>query len=80
MGIITKTPIPRGRLLRALRPTAALVVILTAAVAAQAQEPQPIAPADWPTYNRDLAGTRHSPLTQIDRSNVGSLRMTSSIP
>ncbi len=74
MGIITKTPIPRGRLLRALRPTAALVVILTAAVAAQAQEPQPIAPADWPTYNRDLAGTRHSPLTQIDRSNVGSLR------
>ena len=30
--------------------------------------------ADWPTYNRDLAGTRYSPLTQIDTSNVGSLR------
>ena len=30
--------------------------------------------ADWPTYNRDLAGTRHSPLTQINRSNVSELR------
>ena len=30
--------------------------------------------ADWPTYNRDLAGTRYSPLTQIDTANVGSLR------
>ena len=30
--------------------------------------------ADWPTYNRDLAGTRFSPLDQIDRANVGDLR------
>ena len=29
--------------------------------------------ADWPTYNRDLAGTRFSPLTQIDTENVGRL-------
>jgi glucose dehydrogenase len=28
---------------------------------------------DWPMYNRDLAGTRYSPLTQINRSNVGKL-------
>lgn len=29
--------------------------------------------ADWPMYNRDLAGTRYSPLTQINRSNVAKL-------
>ena len=30
--------------------------------------------ADWPMYNRDLAGTRFSPLRQIDASNVGTLK------
>jgi quinoprotein glucose dehydrogenase len=30
--------------------------------------------ADWPTYNRDLAGTRYSPLTQINATNVGKLK------
>jgi glucose dehydrogenase len=29
--------------------------------------------ADWPMYNRDLAGTRFSPLTQINSSNVQKL-------
>jgi quinoprotein glucose dehydrogenase len=28
---------------------------------------------DWPRYTRDLAGTRYSPLTQINRGNVGKL-------
>ena len=31
--------------------------------------------ADWPTSNRTLGGDRFSPLTQIDRSNVASLRV-----
>jgi len=30
--------------------------------------------ADWPTYNRDLAGTRYSPLTQINTTNVATLK------
>src|SRR5262245_2328914 len=30
-------------------------------------------PEDWPMYNRDLAGTRYSPLTQINTANVGTL-------
>ena len=30
--------------------------------------------ADWPTYNRDLAGTRFSPLTQINTENVAGLQ------
>ncbi|HLB31910.1 MAG TPA: pyrroloquinoline quinone-dependent dehydrogenase, partial [Gammaproteobacteria bacterium] len=29
--------------------------------------------ADWPMYNRDLAGTRYSPLDQINAGNVASL-------
>lgn len=29
--------------------------------------------ADWPMYNRDLAGTRFSPLSQIDAANVSRL-------
>jgi len=33
-----------------------------------------LAAGDWPSYNRDLAGTRFSPLMQIDPSNVGNLR------
>ena len=32
-----------------------------------------IPPGDWPTYTRDLAGTRYSPLTQISTSNVSRL-------
>jgi quinoprotein glucose dehydrogenase len=31
--------------------------------------------ADWPNYNRDLAGTRFSPLTQVNRDNVAELRV-----
>ena len=29
--------------------------------------------ADWPMFNRDLAGTRYSPLTQISVKNVAKL-------
>jgi len=39
--------------------------------------PQAVLPrgdgADWPMYNHDLAGTRFSPLSQIDTRNVGKL-------
>ena len=34
------------------------------------------AAADWPMYNRDLAGTRYSPLTQINTTNVARLTQT----
>ena len=77
MGIITGTHFPSGRSLCALGVAAAFgaVVIASASVQAQGtQEPQRSADADWPTYNRDLAGTRYSPLTQIDTRNVSSLR------
>src|SRR5947207_12142533 len=30
--------------------------------------------ADWPMFNRDYAGTRFSPLTQINTTNVTNLK------
>ena len=34
-----------------------------------------ISRGDWPSYGNDAGGTRYSPLTQIDRENVGRLRV-----
>ena len=51
----------------------ALAAVLTASASVLAQEAERSAAADWPTYNRDLAGTRYSPLDQIDAGNVGAL-------
>ena len=36
-------------------------------------------PADWPMYTRDLAGTRFSPLKQINTRNVAQLQMAWSL-
>src|SRR5438105_2992741 len=33
------------------------------------------ADADWPMFNRDLAGTRYSPLTQINTANLANLKI-----
>ena len=30
---------------------------------------------EWPSYGNDVGGSRYSPLSQIDRQNVGSLRV-----
>ncbi|HLI86482.1 MAG TPA: PQQ-binding-like beta-propeller repeat protein [Bryobacteraceae bacterium] len=40
-----------------------------------AQPAKPQADPDWPMYNRDLAGTRYSPLTQINTRNVAQLKL-----
>ena len=66
----------RGRSFRALRVTWAFVaiVIVSVSVLAQvAQKSEQSAAADWPTYNRDLAGTRYSPLDQINTRTVSTL-------
>ena len=34
-----------------------------------------VTPGEWPSYGNDLGGTRYSPLAQIDRGNVGRLRV-----
>ena len=77
MEIITGMRIPRGGSRCALGVTAGLVVIVivsAAVLAPVAQEPQRSAAADWPMYNRDLAGTRYSPLAQINTRTVSALR------
>ena len=48
-----------------------IVVAVTAGPSAQRRTVP--AAVQWPTYNHDLAGTRFSPLTQINVSNVSTL-------
>ena len=50
-----------------------VVALTVGASSALAQDPVRSPDADWPTYNRDLAGTRFSPLDQIDAGNVAEL-------
>jgi quinoprotein glucose dehydrogenase len=59
---------------RHLAVAATIGVTLSAAagVIAQKNPARPVT-GDWPMYNYDLAGTRHSPLTQINTRNVGTL-------
>ena len=47
-------------------------VLVSAGVRAQTGNRRSPA-ADWPMFNRDLAGTRYSPLTQINTTNVATL-------
>lgn len=48
--------------------------LLCAAVMVSATHAQTAKPGDWPVYNHDLAGTRYSPLVQINNRNVAGLR------
>jgi quinoprotein glucose dehydrogenase len=51
------------------------LVLLALLSVLHAQTPQnSLGAADWPMYNRDLLGTRHSPLTEITPANVSRLR------
>ncbi len=50
-----------------------LTVIGLPILRAQPPQTEPDA-ADWPMYNRDLGGTRFSPLRQINASNAGTLK------
>jgi len=48
------------------------VALVGTVLAGRASGIQPLA-GEWPSYGRDPGGMRHSPLTQIDRVNVGRL-------
>src|SRR5258708_1897195 len=58
----------------------AFIALTLAAMATHAQqknksaEAMRPAPGDWPSFNRDLASTRFSPLTQINTRNVARLK------
>ena len=51
-----------------------LFCILTSMTVAAAHAAE-TATGDWPNYGRTPGGDRHSPLTQIDRANVGKLTL-----
>ena len=77
MEISVVLGVRRGRVSGARRVTTGLVVGAIALVSGEAlvaQAPQRSAAADWPTYNRDLAGTRYSPLDEINISTVSRLQ------
>jgi quinoprotein glucose dehydrogenase len=52
---------------------AVALVILVVLTRLDAQIDQTARDGDWPMYNRDLAGTRFSPLKQINTGNVATL-------
>jgi alcohol dehydrogenase (cytochrome c) len=54
---------------------AAQDVALGAAVPAAAVAVSDEASVDWPSYNRTLTSARYSPLAQINRDNVGTLKV-----
>jgi glucose dehydrogenase len=53
---------------------ASLLLIAASNFQPSGAEPTAGTTADWPYYGGDAGGTRYSPLTQIDRSNVGQLK------
>jgi quinoprotein glucose dehydrogenase len=59
---------------RTLSATTGTLALLFLATVLAAQENHG-AQQDWPAYGGDAEGTRFSPLTQINRSNVGQLRV-----
>jgi quinoprotein glucose dehydrogenase len=64
----------RTRISQLFTVSAATLALLFLATLVGAQEDQS-AHRDWPAYGGDPAGTRYSPLTQINRSNVGQLKV-----
>ena len=57
--------------------TVVLVILNAAAAGAQVSAPQPAdgPTADWPYYGGDAGGSRYSPLSQIDKTNVAQLKI-----
>jgi quinoprotein glucose dehydrogenase len=58
-----------------MRPTIALTLLCASASASAQGSSKADAGAEWPTYNHDLAGTRYSPLGEINRDNVTKLEV-----
>ena len=49
------------------------VAVVLVVMSVTSVEMQESGAADWPTYNRDLAGTRYAPLDEINTETVGAL-------
>src|SRR5262245_38263650 len=55
------------------RRTSIVLIGVLAQSAAMGQPASTAGSSEWRSYNRDLAGTRYSPLADIDKSNVSRL-------
>jgi quinoprotein glucose dehydrogenase len=55
--------------------SAAIVLAAIAAIRFSASQPTDGPTADWPYYGGDAGGSRYSPLTQIDKTNVSRLQV-----
>src|SRR6516162_10006228 len=54
----------------------AVLLTVAALLPLLAQTPKSNPAADWPMYNHDLGGTRYSPLSQINATNVSNVKLT----
>jgi quinoprotein glucose dehydrogenase len=63
----------RARLTSSIGPLAIVTLLLAGCLPALRGDS--VAHGEWPSYGNDAGGTRYSPLTQIDRENVGRLRV-----
>jgi glucose dehydrogenase len=50
-----------------------ILLVLAASIAAASPQPSVGPVGDWPSFGRDAGAQRHSPLTQINKQNVGTL-------
>jgi quinoprotein glucose dehydrogenase len=71
----TKANHTRGRRRSRRWPLVGAALLLQASLAAPPALAQEPAPVEWPHYGGDPAGTKYSPLTQIDRTNVAELEL-----
>jgi glucose dehydrogenase len=51
----------------------ALLLVLAGSIAGAPPQPAADRVGDWPSFGRDAGAQRHSPLTQINKQNVGTL-------
>ena len=64
-----------SRLLSIARTLVASTALIVAPLAAQSNKAPADPPGEWRNYNRDLGGSRYSPLSQVDRGNVNKLAL-----
>jgi alcohol dehydrogenase (cytochrome c) len=57
------------------RPLSIALAALAACAEVASAAPPATQPADWPAYNRTLAGDRYSPLEEITSANIGQLTL-----
>jgi quinoprotein glucose dehydrogenase len=77
-GVAHGPPTPGARARPARRLAFSLLLLASCALAPVAHaQPRPASTAtgEWPTYGGDLASSKYSPLSQIDRNNFGSLKV-----